>query len=386
VRILMVVAKHPFPVIGGLERQAHELSRELAKRSHQVRVLTSRYDVGQHKIENIDGVEIHRTRWIENRAARFVLLPFSLAVMMIRLGRKADVVHVHNISWFGAFVTVCAKAMGLPVVTKIPNSGGLGVPGMRARMFGQFRISLLLRSDAIAVLTIECLEEVLKTGYPRSRTLRIANGISIEEPSPPRARSVSTAPITVVFVGSLVSQKGLSDLLRSWPAVIRGAAREVRLRVIGMGPQASEFRAQVSSLLLDDCVDFAGYSGNVPAELANADLLVLPSYGEGNSNAVLEAMRAGLPIVATRVGGIAYQVGPTGEPYLVNPGDCEALASGLLRLVNDDDTRGRVGRAMRERVMLLFSIRRVAESYEKAYGLLVDGNKDELGELPLNMF
>ncbi len=96
-----------------------------------------RFDPGQNAFEVIDGVRLHRVKWIGFTPARFLLFPFSLARIFFSLKRDVDLVHVHNVSWFGAFVAVLAKALGLPVITKLPNSGDFGIPGMRRRPFGK---------------------------------------------------------------------------------------------------------------------------------------------------------------------------------------------------------------------------------------------------------
>src|SRR5690242_18743409 len=101
-RILMAVPKYPFPVVGGLERQAYELAKALVKRGHAVHALSSRFDPGQNEIDLIDGVRVHRMKWVEFKPARFLLIPFSLTRIMVKLRRDVDLVHVHNISWFGA--------------------------------------------------------------------------------------------------------------------------------------------------------------------------------------------------------------------------------------------------------------------------------------------
>ena len=125
---------------------------------------------------------------------------------------------------------------------------------------------------------------------------------------------------------------------------------------------------------------------DIAAELAGADLFVLPSYAEGNSNAVLEAMSAGLPIVATRVGGASIQIGREGERFLVPSGDPPALADRLLELIEDERLRLRLGAAMRARVERVFSIDRVAAVYEQAYELMRSGRCQQIGQLNSAVF
>jgi glycosyltransferase involved in cell wall biosynthesis len=379
-RILMAVPNYPFPVVGGLERQAHELAKALVQRGLAVHALSSRFDQGQYGFEMIDGIRVHRVKWAKFKPARFLLSPFSLARVLYRLRRNVDLVHVHNISWFGAFVTLFSKALGLPVITKLPNIGDVGIPGMRRRPFGGLRIALFKRSDAIIAMTPESMAELATIDYPPARVLKMTNGIALL----PHMTSMSLSSsevVTAVFVGRLLPQKGLLDLLHAWVSVRDRATRPVRLRLIGAGPQADELRHLALALDLGDSVEFFGYCQDVPAELAKADLFVLPSYAEGNSNAILEAMRARLPIVATRVGGTLIQVGSDGERFLVPTGDRVGLTDRLLELIEDETLRLRLGAAMHERIESVFAIDRIAAVYEQAYELILSGRREQIGEI-----
>jgi glycosyltransferase involved in cell wall biosynthesis len=128
-------------------------------------------------------------------------------------------------------------------------------------------------------------------------------------------------------------------------------------------------------------VVFAGHADDVRKELRDADVFVLPSYSEGNSNAILEAMREGLPIVATNVGGAAFQVGQVGAPFLFAPGERHLLTEHLLRLVEEADLRTSTGLAMRERVEETFSMEQVARLYVGAYSLVARRLGSRLSEM-----
>jgi glycosyltransferase involved in cell wall biosynthesis len=101
---------------------------------------------------------------------------------------------------------------------------------------------------------------------------------------------------------------------------------------------------------------------------------------------VLEAMSAGLPIVATRVGGASIQIGREGERFLVPSGDPPALADRLLELIENERLRLRLGAAMRTRVERVFSMDRVAAVYEQAYELMLSGRRQQIGQLNSTAF
>jgi glycosyltransferase involved in cell wall biosynthesis len=385
-RILMAAPKYPFPVVGGLERQAHELAKGLVQRGHSVHVVSSRFDSGQNDTELIEGVQVHRVPWNESRLVRFVFLPFRLARVLVQVRAQVDLIHVHNISWFGAFITLLAGALGKPVITKLPNIGDFGIPAMRRYPLGLLRVALLKMSDSIVAMTPESVSELASIHYPLAQVLKVTNGIPLSrEPSSPSGPGQSET-VNAVFVGRLSPEKGLVDLWLAWTNVKARTTRPVKLRVIGTGPQESELRALAVALDLGDTVEFMGYCEDVQAELSKADLFVLPSYLEGNSNAILEAMRAGLPVIATRVGGAPIQVGRNGQHFLVTPGDREALADRLLELIEDDVVRRNIGALMHARIIELFSIEQVAATYEKAYELILAGRRQDIGQLNPALF
>ena len=206
----MAVPKYPFPVVGGLERQSHELARALVRRGNAVDAVSTRFDRRQRELEVVDGVRLHRVTWFESKPARFLRSPFGLARIVFHLRRDVDLVHVHNVSWFGAFVTLMAKTLALPVITKLPNVGDHGIPGLRRRWLSLLRIALLKCSDAIIAMTPEIAAELDAIGYPPVRILKVTNGIPLLPPIPRPSRPSSS--VRAVYVGRLAPEKGLLDL------------------------------------------------------------------------------------------------------------------------------------------------------------------------------
>jgi glycosyltransferase involved in cell wall biosynthesis len=379
----MVVPKYPFPVAGGLERQSHELSKALIQRGHAVQALSSKFAAKQNNTEVVDGVRVHRVKWVEFKLARFFVFPFSLARILFKLCKEVDLVHVHNISWFGSFVTLFAQTAGLPVIAKLPSVGDFGVPGMRRGPAGFARVAILKRCDAIIAMTPESMAELAGINYPIDRISKVTNGIAS---LPLVSKGERSETLKVVFVGRLSAEKGLTDLLHAWAAVTVTVRSPIRLRLIGDGPQADELRRLVRTLGLEESVQFLGHCADVSKHLGEADIFVLPSHAEGNSNAILEAMRAGLPIVATRVGGAEIQVGSDGKPFLAPVNDPSALAARLCKLIGDGTLRLRLGRAMRARVERVFAIEHIAATYEQAYNLILAGRPEEICRINSDLF
>ncbi|MEV6829531.1 glycosyltransferase family 4 protein [Amycolatopsis sp. NPDC051102] len=178
---------------------------------------------------------------------------------------------------------------------------------------------------------------------PARRLVHIDNCVSAAEPVPPRG------PVRhLVFAGLLVERKGILDLLAAlarpgvWPA-------EARLTVVGDGPQRAEAERAAQAPPLAGRVTFLGFRPDVPALLAAADALVLPSTMEQQPLVVAEAMAAGKPVLATATGGVPAMLDVPGAPaFLAPPGDVPALAERLRALFAEPDP-GRLGRLLAER-------------------------------------
>ena len=170
-------------------------------------------------------------------------------------------------------------------------------------------------------------------------------------------------------------QKGLVDLLYVWKEICNiGVSAE--LEIWGEGELEAELLRLSEALNIRDSMIFRGYVGEVSSKLATMDVFVLPSYAEGNSNAILEAMVAGLPVVSTRVGGTAMMIGDKGGELLFDAGDRESLKRNLLLLINSQEKRKEMGEEMRNRIKYHFDIELVSTTYAKTYDLLLSGKRE----------
>jgi L-malate glycosyltransferase len=171
----------------------------------------------------------------------------------------------------------------------------------------------------------------------------------------------------IVLVGNMLTDvKGHPWLIAAASAITREFP-ETRFVLVGDGDKRKDFERQVAELGLDQYFLFLGRRNDVPRILACCDIGVLPSRAEGLPNAVLEYLAAGLPTVATRVGGNAeiLQEGKTG--LLVPPEDSAALAEALLRLLRDPEFAARLGKNGREYAASEFSVQRMIANTDQLY-------------------
>jgi glycosyltransferase involved in cell wall biosynthesis len=168
----------------------------------------------------------------------------------------------------------------------------------------------------------------------------------------------------LITVGRLKAPKDFLTLVRACSSLSEGSFEAL---IAGEGPDRPAVEAEILELELEGRVQLMGERFDVPALLADSDVFVLSSRSEGLPMAVLEAMAAGIPVVASNVGGVAELVvdGETG--VLVPPGDVEALGAALRRLVVDRQLRRRLGAAGRARAEALFDLHDFRQAHVRLY-------------------
>lgn len=376
--VLMIVPQYPFPVAGGLEKQAHELGAELVRTGHVVRVLSGRVVPGQEAFSVTDGVEVHRLPWPKGRLYRWTLLGPLVAFRMVRLMLRSDTVHAHVFSGFGLLSIALARLCARPVIVKLPNVRENGLPGLLGRRLGSLKVRVFKWADAVVAMSTESLTELRSIGYDRRRVLATPNGIRLAAQDPSVVRSTFNG-CRLVFLGRLHPAKGLMGLLDALVALRdRGLGAEVALDIYGDGEQREALARRIRENGLSSRVTLQGHREDAADMLTQYDALVLPSRQEGNSNVILEAMAAGLPVVSTWVGGTPMLVGPAGERWLHEPDDVSALTGLLERLISDAAARQELGKAMRQRAEQYFDIRAVARTYVETYRKLAQGRRTDV--------
>jgi glycosyltransferase involved in cell wall biosynthesis len=368
-KILMVVAHYPFPVVGGLEKQAHELCKSLVSKQITVSVLSGKFTNSQDNLELIDGIKVHRIGWPKSRIFRFFLLPFKVLYFMVSNRTKFDIVHLHTLSWFSLYVLLLAKCMNKKTVLKMANVGQYGLPPLKESFMGRLQLKIIKTAGVIVAMSNESKKEVCNIGYPVGNVFMTPNGISIPK-NIDLKRSKSSKQCKVIFVGRLDEQKNIDSLLRLWAELGVANSGSAILEICGTGPLEDKLKLQAIQLNITDSVIFRGHVTNVYEYLNSADIFILSSIAEGNSNAILEAMVAGLPIISTNVGGTVMQVGSQGEEFIVEVNDHDKMRKILKMLIDDSAKREEVGREMYVRARDIFSMEKISIQYIEMYNYL----------------
>lgn len=178
-------------------------------------------------------------------------------------------------------------------------------------------------------------------------------------------------PLTVGTVGNLTPKKDHDSLLRALVG-LRQHVPDARLVIVGSGPREAHLRAKARELGIEDAVLLTGIRDDVPDLLPAFDLFAMSSLHEGLSIALVEALAAGLPVVATRVGGIPEVIVDERDGLLVPPSNADALADAMTRLARDPALRQRLADAAPTRAAA-FGIQPAADALTTSYTELADG-------------
>lgn len=228
------------------------------------------------------------------------------------------------------------------------------------RAYNQLNRWSLRAADVVVTMNRPFADLLARQGVSRDRIRILHNAIdadhvrsvSAEEVSAARRASGARAGERIVLsVGRLSSEKGHRDLLDAFALLLAGGrAGPLRLTLLGDGPERARLEQQAARLGIGEAVTFVGHVADPRPFYAAADLFVLPSHSEGSPNVLLEAMAAGLPCVATRVGGVPEMLADGESGYIVAARKPAAIAQRIGALLADRDLAASLAQAGRARV------------------------------------
>lgn len=278
-----------------------------------------------------------------------------------------DIIHSHEFT-MAVFGAVASRIAGVRhVITMHGNQTMLNARRRRVALRTAFRLSAV----TVAVSEDTRKHLVSSLGLGDGAILTVPNGIPRRsgDPTPVRAEfGLGPEELLVLAVGGLHKRKGHALLIDALARLERGGRiPSWKLIVAGAGPEHPALLAKVVELELGGRVFVPGQREDIPALQSAADLFVMPSLWEGLPLAILEAMLAGTPVIASRTSGIPEAIEDGRDGLLVAPGDVDELAVALETLLNSREERRRLGAQGRARAERDFTIERMADDYERLY-------------------
>lgn len=276
---------------------------------------------------------------------------------------RPDIIHAH-LPRAGAFAGMAGRLLRRPVIYTEHN-----VRDAYSRATSTLADTATGLAELVTAVSDEVRRSTLAaTAKDPTRVVTIRNGVNVP-PATDRGRT-DQSRLRLCCIANLFPRKGYQHLLPALATAITQGA-EVTLDVFGSGPSRDALLRTTHELGLDDRVTFHGHTPDAAKHLPAFDAFVLASLAEGLPIALLEAMAAGLPVIATAVGGVPEVIQDDVSGILVRAGDPAALSGPIVRLARDENLRRRLGVAGRERVEAEFTVARMADAYRSRYEALV---------------
>lgn len=342
--------------LAGAERTTVNLACGLDEHHWDVHVLVVRDGPLRAQLEEV-GIPVQIT------GAEFDWRWPAIVARMTRVLRQLapEIVHTNLI---GSDVVggLAARLAGVPVVISTQHD-----TYTRPAVFGWYRAWAAPRIDAVVAVSpglVDYCETALH--MPKERIHVIENGVDVDRFV--ASQSEARRPVTFGAAGSLIAVKGHTTLVQAFASVL-DREPEARLVIAGEGPERPALVALIDKLGLSHAVELRGIVADMPEFLSQVDIFVQPSLQEALPVAVLEAMAARKPVIASDLPTLRVLLGGESDAagVLVSAKDPDALADAMLGLVESAEHAGGLGRAGHRKVLAEYSLERMVEGYEALY-------------------
>lgn len=362
-----------FPYLGGIETHVREISKRLVKLGINVQVYSTDPSGKLPKKENIDGIEVHRFRSFAPNSLYY----FSPSLYFeLRKLKQAKLIHVHSYPDFPSLAAALAKgSIRKPIVHTPHYWGSLHVMGTSMwrtlaknsynRLFGKYTFSKFNKIVSVSEFEKEIL--VRKFGLDENQIKSIPNGVDTEEIKDTTRKNTGVS--TLLYVGRLEKYKGVSFLINIFPK-IKSFFPEARLIIVGKGSYKAELISLANNLGVQDSTEFLE---DVPEEklrqlYLSSSLFVTLSQYEALPVALLEAMAHGLPVIATKVGGVPEVIQSGENGFLLDyPPNEKTLINRVKSLLENTETLSKVGSRARQTILSRFSWDDIAQNLLNLY-------------------
>jgi glycosyltransferase involved in cell wall biosynthesis len=345
---VIFVSRYFYPFVGGLEKRVHALARGLTGRGIRVEIVTSRTDAEFPAEQDLEGVIIHRLACPRVKVIGACVFIVRLAFFLSKRRSQYCFLHAFQVGHVSAAAVCAGRLLGKHVFLHLSGGGSGGDVGRHIKTpWGIVFLALCRFASTIVVLNARMQEELRLLRYASARTACIPNGVdcALYHPHTDRSHvrrdmSLPEKPI-ILYTGRLSEEKGIATLVRACTRLHSPAAPV--LYIIGNGPEQQRLENLARELNAGSFVVIVPACEDIRPWYQCADIFVMPSFHEGISNSVLEAMACALPVIATDVIGNSDLVRDHYNGLLVPPGNDQALAAALDELLDNPGNARQMG-------------------------------------------
>jgi glycosyltransferase involved in cell wall biosynthesis len=345
----------------------------MVEMGHAMQVLTRWLTPDSLLEENMRGVQVHRVRFPLAYNMQYGMA--ETFRYLVKQRRTYDVLHVQQAFAHAVVAVIVARCLGKKCIIKVACAGTYGDLNVFSGFEGFGRaLEILHQADRVVAISREVEEELRAWGFPLERVTRIPNGVDTEHF---RRRQPLPAwdKVRFLLVGRRHPQKGIDIALQSVKQLVdRGLGGRFVVKSYGADYPEHDYKALAHQLGVTEWVEFHPYSqAEAMFDIYQAgNCVILPSRGEGLSNALLEAMAMELPVIATAVSGTVDVVQDGQDGLLIPPESPGALADAMATVLHQPALACRLGRQARQKVLRDFSLESVARRYSALYSQLYE--------------
>ena len=378
------ISRRFFPTISGMSVYAANLLRELVEAGHEV-AMVSQYrndELGRRvygggpppRVPGVEVIGLEQVGELNGGDFERDVAAMVDAVLIAHRRRRFDVIHAQYGYPCGWAALLASRFCGIPNVVSIQGGDGHWV-GSCCETHKLAMQRVLDHAGAVLIGARSFAQEVVdRLGTDPARFTIVPGAVDTGRFTPgPRAGE----PPVILYHGRVDARKGVLDLVEA-ARRLRDSGERFQLRISGIGPTFDETAHLIATSELGSCVRMTGYVdyGDVPGIYRDADIFASPTYAEGFSNTILEAMASGLAVVSCRSVGVVDCIRDNENGLLTEPGDVAGLTAALRSVLRDRPLRHRLAEAGLAECRRVYSWRAVGrqimEVYERVAGAAPD--------------
>ena len=371
-QVVIVIPEYP-PILGGAEMHGAQLSAALARRGHQVMVLTTSLVARKRSLpSSLAGPVLCELASVDHQ------LWFALRCgwKLLRERRRYSIAQFFHSGLHTLVGMVVAAALRKRVIIMFAGTGNAQC--LQQTLLGRFELQLFRRlADRVLILNSAMYQELIALGFSGAKLAYLTCGVdpvALRPASPAERRGlrqkwgVPSNAIVVTTICRFVREKRIDTIIDAFAQVHRSDSTVI-LMLGGDGPEYDSISAQVKRLGLTDVTRFLGSLGKeqVAEVLRLTDVYMLVSTSEGIPLALMEAMAVGLPSIVSDIPGTEALVQTEQEGYRIKAGDTQAIANTLIKLLQDVPLRQRLGADARQRILQSYTLDIITTQHERVY-------------------
>jgi glycosyltransferase involved in cell wall biosynthesis len=379
-----------YPVVGGMETQAKNMSTILHKKGVEQIIVTRRTSPDLASFEEVDGIPVYRAS-PTGRSSRYRWLFMLTSIpLLIRRRREYDIIFVPGFRVLGISAVIVSKLLRKKCVFKAECIGELsgefftgGLESVKLKnsqklvKFGIWlRNRILIRADIFISMYSDMTRELEDYGVDMNKATLIPQSVDDERYSKaaPDEKAALRKKLDLpqdhkiaVYTGRIVSYKGVPVLLRVWQKLLQ-THKNISLVICGSGGVdiyacEDEVHKFAKDNNLDESVRFTGSVSNVDEYLRASDIFVLPTENDAFPLCLLEAMACAMPIITTTVGALKDVISHRKTGMVMEPGNADELHTALVDLLDDQDLCDTIGQNALNEVRAKYTLDIVAQQY-----------------------